>query len=68
MDAQARSPNASSVPLYRYREGNGLYVLRLDTRGGLGPADEGAACAAGTPEVRSPIRADFYFVAVPGRR
>ncbi len=68
VDAQAQSPNEGSVPLYRYRLGGGLYVLRLDTRGGLGPADEGAACAAGSPDVRSPVSADFYFVGAPGYR
>ena len=68
VDAQAQSPNEGSAPLYRYRLGRGLYLLRLDTRGGLGPADEGAACAAGTPDVRSPISADFYFVLAPGYR
>ena len=68
VDAQARSPNRGAVPLYRYRRGRGLYVLRLDTRGGLGPADEGAACAPGAAEVRSAMTADFYFVAVPGDR
>jgi hypothetical protein len=65
VDAQAESPNEGSVPLYRYRSTRGLYVLRLATRGGLGPGDEGAACAAGAPDVRSELSADFYLVAVP---
>jgi len=67
VDAQAESPNEASAPLYRYRRSRGLYVLRLETRGGLGP-DEGAACTAGSADQRSAISADFYFVALPGYR
>lgn len=82
VEAQADSPNKSSVPLYRYAKSAGVascyigeptvdradYVLRLDTQGGLGPGDEGAPCTEGSPDVRSTFSADFYFVTLSPTR
>ena len=79
VEAQADSPNKDSVPLYRYGKSAGItssyigeptvdradYVLRLNTKGGIGPGDEGATCDAGAADVRSSFSADFYFITLP---